>query len=284
MRGSRQEALPGHGSKDCVVAIVRDPAESLTRCEVTFVERRPIDVARARRQHSAYVAALRRLGTEVIGLPAREEWPDSTFVEDAAIVLDEAAVLTRPGARSRRNEPEGVSEALARYRPLHAIREPGTLDGGDVLRSGRTLYVGRSGRTNEEGILQLRDIAMPLGYTVRAVDIQDCLHLKSACATLAPGVFLADGERVDTTALAAERIVPLPPAEREAADTLILRGRALMPAGYPATRKLLEGEGLRVVELDLSEFAKAEAGPTCLSLIIEAPFTSEHPPTPRRRT
>lgn len=281
MRGSRHEALPGERSIDRVVAIVREPAESLTRCEVTFVERRPIDVARARRQHSAYVAALQRLGAEVVELPAREDWPDSTFVEDAAIVLDEAAVLTRPGARSRRNEPEGVSEALACYRPLYAIGEAGTLDGGDVLRSGRTLYVGRSGRTNEEGIVQLRDIATALGYTVIAVDIHDCLHLKSACAALAPGVFLADAERMDTTALRADRIVPLPPAEREAADTLILRGHALMPAGYPTTRALLEGEGLRVVELDLSEFAKAEAGPTCLSLIIEAPFTSERPPTLR---
>lgn len=284
MRTSRQDPVQGERSIDRVVAIVREPAESLTRCEVTFVERRPIDVARAREQHSAYVAALRTLGVDVVGLPAREEWPDSTFVEDAAVVLDEAAVLTRPGASSRRDEPEGVAEALACYRPLYAIREPGTLDGGDVLRSGRTLYVGRSSRTNEAGIGQLRDIAAPLAYTVIAVEMHDCLHLKSACAVLAPGVFLADPDRLDTTALRANRIVPLPPDEREAADALILRGHALLPAGYPTTRGLLEGEGLRVIELDLSEFLKAEAGPTCLSLIIEPPFTSGRPTTLRSRT
>jgi dimethylargininase len=272
------------GSSDRCIAIVREPAASVTRCEVTFVERRPIDVERARRQHQAYVAALRALGLEVVELPAREEWPDSTFVEDAAIVLDEVAVLTRPGAASRRDEPGGVSETLACYRPLHAIREPGTLDGGDVLRAGRTLYVGRSTRTNDEGIAQVREIATPLGYAVIPVHIRDCLHLKSACAALAPGVFLADPDQLDAAALRAERIVMLPPGERDAADTLILRGHALMPAGYPATRGLLEREGLRVVELDLSEFSKAEAGPTCLSLIIEPPFTTGCPPMLRSRT
>ncbi|HZV22541.1 MAG TPA: arginine deiminase-related protein, partial [Luteimonas sp.] len=152
-----------------MIAITRDVSLSLAGCELSFVPRSPIDIARAIAQHDAYRDALRSLGCEVLCLPAQAEMPDAVFVEDVAIVLDEVAVMTRPGAASRRAEGASVAEVLARYRPLHAIQAPGTLDGGDVLRVGRTLYVGEAARSNADGIAQLRALLSGHGYAVRAV-------------------------------------------------------------------------------------------------------------------
>jgi dimethylargininase len=165
------------------------------------------------------------------------------------------------------------------------MREPSTLDGGDVVRLDRSLYVGMSSRSNAEGIEELRAVAEPFGYTVRPVEIDGCLHLKSACVALRPGDLLADPTRVDTAAFHVSRIIFVPSNERDVADALAIGDTVLIATGYPATRLLLEDAGYNVRELDLSEFAKAEAGPTCLSLIFETDAaTSALPPTHRSHT
>ncbi|MDB6164758.1 MAG: dimethylargininase, partial [Xanthomonadaceae bacterium] len=168
-----------------MIAITRDVSPSLAGCELSFVQRTAIDIDRAAAQHAHYCRALRMLGCDVITLPALPGMPDSVFVEDVAVVLDELAVMTRPGAESRRGEGESVAEALVEYRPLWMIAEPGTIDGGDVLRVGRTLYVGQGARTNAAGIAALDEIARPLGYRVQAVPTHGCLHLKSAATQVA---------------------------------------------------------------------------------------------------
>ena len=162
------------------IAITRSVPESLPRCELTHLERVPIDYARACVQHSEYEEAIRSLGCMLRHAPAAHDLPDSVFVEDVAIVLDEIAIVTRPGAESRRPERAGVAAILEEFRPLRAIEAPGTLDGGDVLRLGKTLYVGLSTRTNREGADQLRQLASALGYRVECLETVACLHLKSA--------------------------------------------------------------------------------------------------------
>ena len=166
------------------IAVTREVSPALGHCELSYVPREAIDVARATVQQHQYRHALQVLGCRLLSLPAEPELPDSVFVEDVAIVLDEVAVLTRPGALSRRGEVASVAEDAARYRPLLAIEAPGTLDGGDVLRVGRTLYVGESARSNAAGIMQLRELLAGHGYAVHGVPTQACLHLKSAVTQL----------------------------------------------------------------------------------------------------
>jgi dimethylargininase len=253
-----------------LIAVTREPSSTLAECELTFVARTPIDVDLARRQHAAYRDTLVSLGLEVLHLPAREEWPDAVFVEDAAVVLDEVAVITRPGAASRAEEGTALAEALRDFRPLRELTTPATLDGGDVLRVDRTLYVGRSARTNQAGRQQLNEIVQPFGYEVVPVEMRDCLHLKTALSAVAPGLVLADPKRVDTSAVRDVRCLAVPEGERDAVDALAVAGVVILAAGYPRTSDLLRGEGCNVVEVDLSEFAKAEGGPTCLSVIFAA--------------
>src|SRR5688572_29484443 len=167
------------------IALTREVPPSIVHCELTHLARTPIDLARAREEHAAYEAALATLGCEVRRIAPAPELPDSVFVEDAALVLDEVAVLMRPGAASRRDEVGSVAGALAPYRPLLRIDAPGTLDGGDVLRSGRRVYVGQTPRSNAEGCRQLQALLAPYGYDVRAVAVQGCLHLKTAVTEVA---------------------------------------------------------------------------------------------------
>src|SRR5688500_126987 len=163
-----------------LVAITREVSPSLGDCQLTHVARTPIDVVRADAQHRAYQRVLASLGCRVLTLQAEPSMPDAVFVEDVAIVLDEVAVMTRPGAESRRGEGASVAELLSRYRPLRHIEAPGTIDGGDVLRVGRTIFVGQSGRSNAVGIAQLQTVVAEFGYRVQPVPIRGCLHLKSA--------------------------------------------------------------------------------------------------------
>lgn len=258
------------------IALVRPPTVALARCELTYLAREPIDIARALAQHAAYVQALAQQGAHVISLPPAPDLPDAPFVEDTAIVLDEVAVLTIPGAASRRPEVPAVAAALEPYRPLLRLTPPATLDGGDVVRVGRTLYVGAGGRSNAEGIRQLAALLDPYGYTVRSVAVTGCLHLKTACTALdggpgSPGNFLLiNPDWLDTAAFTGDGLdlLPIAPEEPFAADTLTLAGVTFLPAGCPRTRALLEARGLTVQPLDVSEFQKAEASVTCLSLIL----------------
>ena len=250
---------------------VRTISRTLAACELVHVPRQPFDLARACRQHDAYVAELRAAGVAVTVLPEAPELPDATFVEDAAVVLDELAILCRPGVASRTAEVELLAPAIAAVRRVFEIRAPGTLEGGDVLRLGRTLYVGHSGRTNAEGIRQFGDIVAPFGYTVQPVGVHGCLHLKTAVTSPASGLLIANPEWIELSAFRDHEILPVLPTEPWGANALPLNGRVLVAASAPQTAERLTARGLDVRRLDLTELQKAEAGLTCLSVLFSQP-------------
>ncbi|HSP16097.1 MAG TPA: dimethylargininase [Thermoanaerobaculia bacterium] len=252
------------------IALTRAVSPRLAECELSFVDRKPIDVARAIAQHEAYERCLEGLGCRVLEVEPAPDLPDSVFVEDAAVVLDALAVITRPGAPSRRAETESVARALRRYRAVRFLAEPATLDGGDVLLVDRKLFVGRSRRTNDRGIAQLRELVEPIGYSVAAIPLRDCLHLKSAVTHLGNGTILLNPDWVDAEAFAGFDAIAVDPAEPFAANTLRLDGTLLMPASHPGTRRLVESRGFHVETVDCSELEKAEGGVTCCSLIFES--------------
>jgi dimethylargininase len=251
------------------IAITRAVSPALNRCELTYLERQEIDVAKAVEQHRRYRDCLLELGLAVLTLPALPDLADSVFVEDPAVVVDEVAVILRMGAESRRAEAESLAEALSPYRPLQRLIEPATLEGGDVVRVGRRIFVGLSGRTNREGIDQLSAALEPFDYTVTAVEMRGCLHLKSACCALGGYRLLANREWVDGAAFAGLDIVDVAAGEPAAADVLEINGTVLIPAAFRATADRLAGLGLRVIPLDVSELMKAEAGVTCMSVIFK---------------
>jgi dimethylargininase len=250
------------------LAVTRPPTDALARCALTHLERVPIDVARAQAQHRAYQDLLEMLGARVVSLPGQPELPDAVFVEDTAVVLDEVAVLARPGAASRRAELDTIEQVLAAYRSVHRIEAPGTLDGGDVLRVGRLLYVGRSTRTNAAGITQLARLVEPLGYRVRPVPVAGCLHLKSACSHVGDSVVLVNGNWIDVGAFTEVELLEIDAAEPAAANVVLVEDSVLMASDVPRTADLVRNRGRRVVTVDLSELRKAEAGGTCMSLIF----------------
>jgi dimethylargininase len=252
-----------------LIAITRKVSPAITRCELTHLSREPIDVALAARQHEAYERCLARLGCRVVSLPAESELPDSVFVEDAAIVVDELAVLTRPGAESRRAEIASLAHALERFRPLAAIAAPGTLDGGDVLRVGRRVFAGLSARSNHDGIDQLREMLSRHGYTVEALPVSGCLHLKSAVTQVGPDAVLVNPQWVDRAAFERYERLEVDPAEPYAANALLIGGAVIYPTAFPRTAARLEQAGVRVEHTDLSELAKAEGAVTCCSVILE---------------
>lgn len=253
------------------IAITRGVSPAIEHCELVHHERRPIDVALARRQHRLYEEALAAVGCRVEALPADRELADSVFVEDAAIVLDEVAVITRPGAESRRPETAAIARALAPYRPLVSIEAPGTLDGGDVLQIGQTLYVGLSGRSNQAAIDQLSRALAPYGYAVCGVAVRGCLHLKSAVTAVDDDTVLVNPEWVDPAVFSGMRPIEIDPRERGAANVLRIGERVIYPASFPATRRRLAAAGVEVVEVDVSELQKAEGAVTCCSLVFEVP-------------
>jgi dimethylargininase len=252
------------------IALTREVSPAFARCELTHLAREPIDARLAAEQHRAYEARLEQLGCSVRRLPASAELPDSVFVEDVALVLDEVAVLTRPGAAARRPEVDAVAQALQPFRECRRIEAPATLDGGDVLHVGRTLYVGRSSRSNPFGVSALRDLLAPLGYGVVAVPVRDCLHLKSAVTRIGPRTLLLQPERVDPAAFRDVEIVETDPREPDAANALWIDDAVIYPAGFPRTRQRIEDRGVRVLPVEVSEIAKAEGGVTCCSVLFEA--------------
>jgi dimethylargininase len=253
------------------IALTRAVSPAIVHCELTHLERTPIDVDVARRQHEAYEQALAGAGYVVTRLPASDDMPDSVFIEDTAIVLDDIAVITRPGAASRRRELAAVEAALAAWRPIARIDAPGTVDGGDVLTVGRQLFVGQSSRTNREGIAQLHDIVQRHGYEVVAVDVTGCLHLKSAVTAAGPEAVLLNPAWVAKTPFARFDIITVHPDEPAAAN-LVSAGRTLIyPTAFPRTQERLEQRGYAVTTVDVSELAKAEGAVTCCSLLFKAP-------------
>lgn len=253
------------------IALTRPVSASLAQCELTYLARAPIDVDLARRQHHAYGQALTELGCQVIALPEAPELPDAVFVEDLALVLDEVGILTRPGAESRRPEAPTVEEALGHYRLLRRIEAPGTLEGGDILRLGRTIYVGRSGRSNDEGIRQLQDLTKVYGYEVRPVDVRGCLHLKSAVTDVAPDRLLLNPDWVDPHEFDGWAWMGVEPGEAHAANALRIGTGVIYPRSFPRTLEALDRLGLQPHPVDVSEIQKAEGAVTCCSLVFEAP-------------
>jgi len=253
-----------------LTAITREVGSSLNDCELSFRARQPIDVARAMMQHKAYQDCLTQLGVRVVSLPAEPGLPDAVFVEDPAIVLDEVAIILNLGAPSRRPEASSLANALSRYRPLRFVAAPATLEGGDVLRIGRSIFVGLSQRTNREGIDQLAELLGPYDYQVRAVEVRGCLHLKSGCSYVGHDTVLVNRSWIDVAPLSGFELLDVPGDESGAANALLLNDVVIMPASFPKTRVLLEERGFRVRTIDVSELQKAEAGVTCTSLIFKA--------------
>lgn len=253
-----------------LIAITRQVSPAIGKCELTHLERQPIDLAVARAQHRQYEAALKSLGVDVHSLPAEADLPDSVFVEDIAIVVDEAAVITRPGADLRKPETESIAQALSPYRKLFYIQAPGTLDGGDVLTVRKDIYVGLSSRSNQAAIEQMGACLASFGYTVKGVKVRGCLHLKSAVTQVAADTLLVNPAWVGKDNFPGMKFINVVPSESYAANAVLVGETVIYSSSYPKTRRRLEEAGIRLVIVDTSELAKAEGALTCCALIFKA--------------
>jgi dimethylargininase len=249
------------------VALVRRPSSKMAEGITTHIDRVPADSALAARQHAAYVDAVADAGWNVREVPAADDLPDCAFVEDTVVVFDDLAVVTRPGAVGRRPEVAATEEVVRSLGlQLARIEDPGTLDGGDILQVGDTVYAGRGGRTNAEGIRQLRRHAATRGRTVVPVALRDVLHLKSAITALPDGTFIAsDMSRYDPAPFPTLRVVP-----EEAGSHVVLMGGGtiLMSASAPRSAEMFDDLGFDVITVDIGEFEKREGCVTCLSVLV----------------
>jgi len=261
--------MPALSDPGRLIAITHVPSPQLQQGERTYVGESTVDYALALRQHAGYRDALRTCGARVITLDVNQRLPDCVFVEDTAIVLDEVAVMMSMGAPSRRSEPAGIEPTLRAYREIERVMLPATIDGGDVVRAGHTLFVGRSPRTDAAGVDALRGIVRRLGYTVIGVPVLKCLHLKTACSALADGRLLVNRDWIDVSPLPSPALVDVPAAEPWAGDVLVIGDRVIASEAFPETAALLERRGFGVIPVAVSEFAKVEGGVTCLSLVFE---------------
>ncbi|MGZ8941075.1 MAG: dimethylarginine dimethylaminohydrolase family protein [Limisphaerales bacterium] len=250
------------------IAITRDVSPRFDECEITHIERTPIDIDVARAQHHEYVQALKKLGCDVVELPAESDLPDSVFVEDTAFILPELAVITRPGADSRKPETESIIQALTPLTKYVLLREPATLDGGDVLVLGKKIFIGLSTRSNQEAVDQLNEFLKEYGYQVIGVQMHDCLHLKTALTRVDERTVLINPKWVDTHHFEKFKWIEVDPSEPFAANCLPVNGSIIFPTAFPKTCERLEAAGFQVMAVDVSELAKAEGAVTCCSLII----------------
>jgi dimethylargininase len=253
-----------------LTALTRAVSSRINECELTFIERQTIDIERAVRQHKNYRQLLKSLGLNVIELPADDRCPDCCFIEDTALVLDELAIATRPGSDARRAEVGGVLPTIAKYRKIAQIEPPATLEAGDVLSIGRDLFIGITSRTNREGIEFVCEHASPHGYKVHGVQVPGALHLKSVCTAVNERTILADPSRIDSEPFAGFELIEVPADEWMAANVLLVNGTVCMHEGFHKTLALLRERQIRVRTVDISEFLKAEAGLTCLSIIFDS--------------
>lgn len=249
------------------VALVRRPAANLDEGQITHIERNPIDLALADVQWDNYVAALSAAGWNTVEVEAARDLPDSVFIEDAVVMFGDVAVVTSPGAETRRGETAGAEAAVRGHGiPVHRLELPGTLDGGDVLKVGKTVYVGRTLRTNGEGIRQLRAILSPLGYSVVAVPTTKALHLKTAVTALPDGTVIGYLPLVDDPSIF-DRFLAVPEAHGTAVVVLDA-GTVLMSSAAPLSAALFENLGYTVITVGISEFEKLEGCVTCLSVRV----------------
>ncbi len=251
------------------IAITREVSRSIVNCELTHLARVPIDLERARAQHLQYEAALKQLGVAVLALPEEPLLADSVFVEDAALVLDECAVITRPGAESRRPETESIADILSPYRKLFHIEAPARVDGGDILHIGRVIYVGLSSRSDTNAMEQMQDCLHPYGYELKPVVVTGCLHLKTAITQVAEDTVLINPAWVDKHQFEDVKFIEIDPSEPYAANAVLIGGTAIYPAAFPRTRRRLGDAGIRLVTVEADELAKAEGAVTCCSLIFK---------------
>jgi dimethylargininase len=252
-------------------ALTREISSAFQDCQLTHVPRVPIDLERARAQHDAYEWALVELGCTVRRIDSGPDMPDAVFIEDIGVVIGRTAIVTRPGAESRRREMPAVAEALARFGlRLHHIEEPGTLDGGDVLvTTGGDVFIGASARTNSAGIDQARRILKRLRYEVHTVRVQHCLHLKSAATAVGPDSILINRDWAPPDAFGGLTLIDVDPDEPHGANALLIGEVVIYPAAFPKTRRRLESHGIQVRTLELDELAKAEGAASCCSVLIE---------------
>ena len=253
-----------------LTAITRAVSPDIVNCELTFVARQPIDLALAEEQHRAYQALLEKFGARVVSLRPEPALPDSMFVEDPAIVLDELAIVFPLGTVKRRPEAASIAQVLAKFRKLARVELPGQVEGGDLLRIERRLFAGLSSRTNAEGIRQLASILAPYSYQVVSVAVTGCLHLKSAVTYVGRNTLLANRAWFDSKPFAGFEWIDVAPEEPHAANALAIAGTVIFPASFPRTRARLEARSFHVTALDISELQKAESGLTCSSLLFDA--------------
>jgi dimethylargininase len=249
-------------------ALTRAVSRTLSSCELTWQSRREIDIELAIEQHRQYEQCLTAMGVRVISLPEQPEMPDAVFVEDPLLVFDEVAIVTRMGSLSRRAEGDSLAEAISAFRPVRRIPDPATLEGGDVMRIGRDVFVGLSSRTNDIGVQYLTWELEPFGYRVRQVEVRGCLHLKSACCPMGDGKILANRAWFDAAPFHEYEIVEVAADEPGAANILRIGDAVLMPASFAHTQELVRKEGLEIRTVDISELMKAEAAITCSSVIF----------------
>jgi dimethylargininase len=257
-----------NGDHMALTAITRELNADLGNCELTHLPRTEIDTGLAQRQHQRYRSVLASLGCNMESVPTTPGLADSVFIEDTALVLDDVAVLCRPGAASRRREVAGVESVLQDYRPLVSIKPPGTLDGGDLLLVGKVIYAGLSSRSNQEGIDQLRKAVLDYGYNVKPLEVTGCLHLKSAVSLVAPGTLLINPEWIDQSVFGDFEIIRIDPKEPHAANALLVASNLIYPNSFPCTMERLRLHEIDVIAIDVSELQKAEGGVTCCSLVF----------------
>jgi len=257
-----------------MIAITREVSPAMENCELTHLSRQLIDIELARRQHQAYEEGLKILGCQVQRLPAEPDLPDSVFVEDAAVVFDEIAIITRPGAVSRRPETTSIARALTPYRRQYTIEPPGTVDGGDVLCVGKNVFVGLSSRSNAQAIEQMQNILSPYGYVVHSVIVRGFLHMKSAVTQIAHDTLLINPAWIDASIFGNMSIVAVDPRESYGANALWIGEGVIYPSNFPYTRQrieeALEKRSMRLVDVGVSELQKAEGAVTCCSLILKS--------------
>jgi len=249
-------------------AITRPVSRSIQDCELTHMSRTPICFETAQRQHDEYVAALRSLGVTIHELEPLHDCPDAVFVEDILFVVDELAVLTRPGAASRRSEVQSVVDVINSHRPLECIEAPGTLEGGDVIQADQRIFIGRSTRTNDAGIDQMRAFLEPLGYKVIPVDVPGALHLKTAATWIGKGTILANPAWIDMTPFESFDVIEVHPDEPFSGNAVRIGETLVYSSQSPLTAQRLEAKGFQLVCVDSTELAKAEGSLTCKSIVF----------------
>ena len=251
-----------------LIAITREVNSAIGSCELTFLQRASIDSALALQQHQNYQSVLSSLDCEIVVVPTEPGLADSVFIEDTAMVLDEIAVLLRPGAASRRPEVTGVEAVLRQYRTIASIQPPGTLDGGDLLCIDNIIFAGLSTRSNQSGIEQFRNIVRDHGFSVKTVKITKCLHLKSAVSKVAPGTLLINPDWISGSTFGEYELIDIDEEESHAANALLVGRSVIFPTSFPRTIDRLVTRGINVIPIDLAELQKAEGAATCCSLIF----------------